>query len=201
VKRALAAAGSVGVALTEGQAERLERYVTLLEERAIPLGMVAASDRGRLWERHIRDCLRPVPHFGPDDRRACDLGSGAGLPGLVLAIGVPSCRFRLVESRGRRAGFLELAADRLELGNVEIAAARAEQLTEAADVATARAFAGLRRSWAVACGLLRPGGRLIYFAGRGSPSPPRITDPEAPADVSTVRGLESAGPLVIMTRG
>jgi 16S rRNA (guanine527-N7)-methyltransferase len=183
----------------------LRLLAALLEQRAIPLGLVAEADRDRLWERHIEDCLRATAAFRPEDRVAYDLGSGAGLPGIVLACALPDRRFRLIEPRRRAAAFLELAVERLGLGNVEILMARAEELLEPADVATARAFAPLERAWPTAFPLLRSGGRLVYFAGEGIEDPATLawslTTPEPPAEVEVTEPVDSWGPLVIMSRG
>jgi 16S rRNA (guanine527-N7)-methyltransferase len=184
---------------------RLRSYADLLVQRAIPLGLVGEADRDRLWERHIEDCLRAMAAFRPEDRVAYDLGSGAGLPGIVLACALPDRRFRLVEPRRRAAAFLELAVERLRLENVELLITRAEELDEPADVATARAFAPLDRAWSAAHRLLRSGGRLVYFAGGGMKDPAvharSMVSPEPPAEVEVIERVDSGAPLVIMSRG
>jgi 16S rRNA (guanine527-N7)-methyltransferase len=184
---------------------RLQSYADLLFQSAIPLGLVAEADRDRLWERHIEDCLRATAAFRSEDRVAYDLGSGAGLPGIVLACALPDRTFRLVEPRRLAAAFLELAVERLRLENVELLITRAEELDEPADVATARAFAPLDRAWSAAHRLLRPGGRLVYFAGGGMKDPAvharSMISPEPPAEVEVVERVDSGAPLVIMSRG
>ena len=187
--------------LARDQAAQLADFEALLRDKAVPLGLVSQGDADDLHERHILDSLRAAPLFRPNDTRALDLGSGTGLPGIVLAIAVPRCRFVLAEPRRRRAGFLELAVDRLELPNAEVAVARAEELTGEWDVATARAFAPPVQAWAIGQRLLRPGGRLIYFAGSREPVEGFAEDlhPQ-PVDIE-VRGLANFPPLVIMTRG
>ena len=177
-------------------------YAEVLTDRAIPLGLLAGLDRDRLWERHIDDCLRATVAFRPDDRVAYDLGSGAGLPGIVLACALPDRRFRLIEPRRKAVAFLELAIERLGLANVEILGVRAEDLDEPADVVTARAFAPPEHAWAGASRLLRPGGRLVYFAGARLQDPVALarTFPEPPAEVEVVGAVDSPAPLVIMSR-
>ncbi|HYZ11239.1 MAG TPA: RsmG family class I SAM-dependent methyltransferase, partial [Actinomycetota bacterium] len=172
------------------------------EERAIPLGLVAESDRDTLWARHIGDCLRAAVAFRPEDRIAYDLGSGAGLPGLVLGCALTDRRFRLIEPRRRAVAFLELAVERLALKNVEILNVRAEELDDPADVITARAFAPPERTWAVARRLLRPGGRLVYFAGARLRAPEALarTLADPPVEVEVVEQVASGAPLVIMSR-
>jgi len=185
------------VRLTASQASLLLRLERLLADRAVPLGMIAASDSTRLRQRHILDCLRAVPEVG-DASAAYDLGSGAGLPGLVIAIVEPELRIGLVESRRRRVSFLELAVQELGLANAQVLAGRAEALSQRVERCFARAFAPLAETWRVADPLLIEGGRLVYFAGAGTP-----VEPPADARILAVRTnpvLESAGPLVIMGR-
>ena len=178
----------------------LSRFAALLREVAVPRGLVAESDLERLYERHIEDSLRAVQVFSDEDHLAYDLGSGAGLPGIPLAIALPRCRFVLAESRQTRAAFLELAVAELGLQNVEVHAGRVENLSRGADVCTARAFAPLERAWPTAASLLRPAGRLIYFAGQGLDDP-ELAAREAPGADRDVRIILASGsPLVIMER-
>jgi 16S rRNA (guanine527-N7)-methyltransferase len=197
-------AQAIGVRLDERSEARLLLYLTLLRDRAVALGLVSASDSDRLYDRHLLDSLRAHGAFTPDARLAVDLGSGAGLPGVVLASTLPRCSFLLIEPRRRAVAFLELAVERLELPNVEIFAAPAGEVNAAADVATARAFGPIDRSWAAAWPLLRPGGRLVYFAGRGlrdaAAAARALRDPEPPFDVRTPSVIASWPPLVIMSR-
>ena len=190
--------------LTPAQEDLLHRFEELLRERAIPLGLVAESDRDRLGERHVRDCVRAAALLSESDATVVDIGSGAGLPGLTLAVARPQIRFVLVEPRSRAVGFLELAAERLGLTNVEIRSARIEDVDEQADAATARAFGPLERSWQAAVKVLRPGGRLIYFAGGSLDDPEAaagdITRPEPPGSVLVERVVAGSSPLVIMAR-
>jgi 16S rRNA (guanine527-N7)-methyltransferase len=185
--------------LDPGWADALEAYARLLLERAIPMGLVAESDRERIVERHVVDSLRAARLFRPEDRLACDIGSGAGLPGIVLAVALPGCRFRLIEPKKRAAAFLELAIDRMGLRNVDVVTQRVEEVTEASDVATARAFGPPERAWEAAFGLLRPGGRLIYFAGKRFEDR-QIVKPEPPAEVRLETVIEKRTPLAIMVR-
>ncbi|MEX0743211.1 MAG: 16S rRNA (guanine(527)-N(7))-methyltransferase RsmG [Actinomycetota bacterium] len=195
----LAAGARAGVGLSEEASSELRRFEELLRERALPTGLVATADAGRLWERHILDSLRAVRAVRPGDVRALDLGSGAGLPGVVVAIARPSLRVVLVEPRRARVAFLELAVEHLRLSNVSVLAARIEDVDEQVDLCFSRAFAPLPRAWRVAAPRLRQGGRLVYFAGAGA------GPPETPSDASAVEVLESpllesSGPLFIMTR-
>jgi 16S rRNA (guanine527-N7)-methyltransferase len=193
-----AQARSIGVGLDPSQASRLIRFEQLLADRAIPLGVVSRSDATRIRDRHILDSLRAVPVVEGSDL-AADLGSGAGLPGVVVAITLPRLRMLLVERRPRRAALLELAVEELAVSNTTVFAGRVAEVPGRVDVALARGFAPLDEAWAQARGILGPGGRLVYFAGA------RTTIPAAPdgsviLDVLHTPVLESSGALVIMTR-
>ena len=194
-------ASALGVDLDEERADRLLRFEGLLRERAIPIGAVAASDAGRIRERHTLDCLRAAPYV-QGAALAYDLGSGAGLPGVVVAVATPSARMILTERRANRAAFLELAVEELGLPNAEVFAGPVQELSEPADACLARAFAPLERSWATAGRILRPGGRLVYFGGRELTEPGSIGVPDGARLEAVLRTpvLESAGPLVIMAR-
>jgi 16S rRNA (guanine527-N7)-methyltransferase len=191
-----AQAGRLGVALDTSQASRLIAFEQLLFDRAIPLGVVSRSDTTRIRERHILDSLRAAPVVQGDDL-AADLGSGAGLPGVAVAIALPGLRMLLVERRPRRAALLELVVDELSVSNATVFAGRVVELPERVDVALARAFAPPEKAWAQARGILRPGGRLVYFAGAGTRIP---AAPEGSAILEVLQTpvLESSGALVIM---
>jgi len=144
----------------------LAAYEALLAEVAIPRGLVARDDAQDLHERHVVDALRALPCLGHLPASIADLGSGAGLPGIPVAIARPDCQVTLVESQARRVAFLELALETLRVPNARILHARAETAALSVDVALARALASPARSWALARPNLRAGGSLLYFAGR-----------------------------------
>ncbi len=184
--------------LPPAQRASLGLYEELLLSQAVPRGIVAASDSGHLRDRHILDSLRAVPHISGEVETVVDLGSGAGLPGLPIAVVRPDLEVTLTESRQTRAAFLELAVERLQLGNVSVFPQPAEELTPGFDVCLARGFGSASRTWEVARVLLDPQGALFYWAGRS------FTLEEAPAGASSKAiaeaTLESGGPIVIMTR-
>lgn len=189
---------AIGVHLDRARVRKLERYEGLLADRALGLGLIARSDAGRIHERHVIDSLRaaPIPQAG---ETVYDLGSGAGLPGVPVALARPDVAVGLIESRVRRAAFLELVQQELALENVTVIGARAEDLGERADVCLARAFAPLPGAWAVARELLGPAGRLVYFASR-EPRPEDIPAGAVLQAVVHTPVLESSGPLVIIAR-
>lgn len=191
-----APAAALEVELDETAIERLERLERLLREKAAPMGMVASSDMTRLRERHILDSLRATPLL-PDAGTVCDMGSGAGLPGIVLAIARPDLRFVLVEVRRNRASFLEEAS--ADLGNVVVHGRRLETFREKVEACTARAFAPASKSWEAAEHILGGSGYLVYWAGGtfdlASDMPSGVS-----GTLFTTSALARSGPLVIMTR-
>jgi 16S rRNA (guanine527-N7)-methyltransferase len=196
------AARSVGVPLVDDQASSLLEFETLLRDRAVDLGMVARSDATRIRERHILDSLRAAAVVLDGDLDALDIGTGAGLPGIPVAIAKPSLTVRLVEPRRTRTAFLELALERARIENALILSATVESVGVEVDLCFARAFAPLEQAWAAARPRLRSGGRLVYFAGTGFERPDR---PEGCSSIAVVPPLprsrvESFGPLVIMSR-
>jgi 16S rRNA (guanine527-N7)-methyltransferase len=185
-------------ALTGQQVGQLGAYEELLQTRAIPLGIVAASDATHLRERHVIDSLRGAALIRAADRSAVDLGSGAGLPGLVIAIACPDLEVTLAESRQVRAGFLELVVEALGLSRVLVHAGRIEDLRPPTDVCFARAFGSPARSWMQAERLLGSTGRLLYWGGR---SFDRRDAPEGVrCEVFPSVALARSGPVVMMAR-
>jgi 16S rRNA (guanine527-N7)-methyltransferase len=184
--------------LSAAQRASLVLYEELLLSEAVPRGIVAASDSGHLRTRHILDSLRALPHIPGDAARVVDLGSGAGLPGLPIAVARPDLEVTLSESRQGRAAFLELAVERLKLRNARVFPEPAEGLEPGFDVCLARGFGNASRTWEVARVLLHPLGELLYWAGR------TFTPEDVPAGASVravgEAALESGGPIVIMTR-
>jgi 16S rRNA (guanine527-N7)-methyltransferase len=189
----------LGLEIDAATAERLDAYERLLLEKALPLGMIGRADREHLHERHVIDSLRALSLLGPAPMQVVDLGSGAGLPGIPLAIARLDLSFCLAEIRRRRVAFIEFAVDTLQLRNVRVFAGKAEDLAGPFDVCLSRAFAEPGRAWAIAESLLSPSGKLLFWAGRsfgvtsGTPGGARIS-------VSTAPELADAGPVVIMTR-
>ncbi len=192
-------ASRLGLELPGEQTKRLVAFEELLATRAIALGLIGASDARRIRVRHTFDCLRAALVVEAADRAAYDLGSGAGLPGIVVAVARPALFVTLVEARRRRAAFLEFVAGELGLPNVSVAATRAETLCEPADLCFARALGPIDASWALARPLLRGGARLVYFAGAGSVVPGSLPGARS-IDSRGTAVLESAGPLVIIAR-
>jgi 16S rRNA (guanine527-N7)-methyltransferase len=143
-----------------------EKYAQLLAGRGVELGVIGPAEAERLWERHLLNCAA-IARLIPARCSLADIGSGAGLPGIVLALLLPGARVTLVEAMARRVSFLEECVGELGLGNVEVIRGRAEDLAGrlVVDVVTARAVAPLEKLAGLCVGLLRPGGRALAIKG------------------------------------
>jgi 16S rRNA (guanine527-N7)-methyltransferase len=131
-------------------------------------GLIGPREVPRIWSRHMMNCAAVAPLL-PSGARVADVGSGAGLPGLVLAIARPDVRLVLVEPLLRRVSWLDEVVSDLALPNVEVHRARAEELAGlGVDVTTARAVAALDRLAAWCLPLLRPAGVMLALKGRSA---------------------------------
>jgi 16S rRNA (guanine527-N7)-methyltransferase len=151
-------------ALTADQRTRLKAYAALIARWSPRINLVAPGDLPRLWERHIADAAQLVPLIPPGSRSIADLGSGAGLPGLVLAIltGLPT---HLVERDRRKAAFLREAI-RAAAAPATVHAADAATLSPLhADLVTARALAPLPALLPLVARHLAPGGAALLPKG------------------------------------
>ena len=142
-----------------------EQYVDLLISAGVERGLIGPREVPRIWERHILNCAVVVPRVA-QGAAVADVGSGAGLPGLVWAIARPDLHVTLIEPLLRRTVFLEEAVDVLELEQVTVLRARAEDVRDRFDVVTARAVAPLERLAGWCLPLVRPGGVLLALKGR-----------------------------------
>jgi 16S rRNA (guanine527-N7)-methyltransferase len=141
-------------------------FAAILASRGVEQGLLGPREVPRLWDRHLLNCA--VVAELVDDRRGTllDIGSGAGLPGLVLAMVLPDTAVTLLEPMERRCRFLAECVAELDLANVAVLRGRAEDATVRADVVTARAVAPLPRLAGLAMGVVRPGGMVLAVKGR-----------------------------------
>lgn len=156
---------SAAIALFGDRIGIAREYAAQLVESGELLGLIGPAELPRLWSRHILNCALLAPLVRPG--RVGDIGSGAGLPGLVLAIARPDAEFVLIEPMERRAEWLRTEAARLGLENVRVERARAEELRPAPplDQVTARAVAALGKLVPLARPLLRAGGEMLFMKG------------------------------------
>lgn len=156
--------------------QSLTRYAELLSTAGVERGLIGPREVPRLWDRHLLNCAVAVP-LVPEGASVIDVGSGAGLPGIVWGIVRPDITVTCLEPLQRRATFLEEAVAELDLiGRVQVVRARAEDIVRGrgpvtslrARVVTARAVAPLERlaGWTVP--LVQPGGELLALKGRSA---------------------------------
>ena len=155
---------SLGIALDETAIARLLDYVDLLERWNAAYNLTAVRDPAEMVTRHLVDSLAILPFVS--GATLADLGSGAGLPGIPLAIAAPERETLLVDSNGKKARFLREAVRRLDLKHVRVAESRVEDVEGTFDCITARAFASLADMLGWGGHLLAPGGVWLAMKGR-----------------------------------
>lgn len=143
-----------------------EEYAALLSTEGVVRGLIGPREAPRLWDRHLLNCA-VLGDVIEHDVSVCDIGSGAGLPGLVLAIARPDLRITLVEPLLRRTTFLSEVIDRLGLSHVTVVRGRADEVKErhAFDIVTSRAVAPLDRLLEWSMPLVAPRGALVAMKG------------------------------------
>jgi 16S rRNA (guanine527-N7)-methyltransferase len=156
-----AAAAVFGPALDEARA-----YAGMLATRGVEWGLIGPHEVDRLWDRHLLNCAVVADLIGSRYRTLVDIGSGAGLPGIVLAMMRPELTVTLLEPMERRCRFLSGCVAELGLANASVLRGRAEDVTLRADVATARAVAPLDRLAQLAVRVVRPGGLVLAIKGQ-----------------------------------
>jgi len=156
---------NLGLNLPEVGEVKLLRYVELLARWNQAYNLTAIRDPGEMLTKHVLDSLAVLPFVatGP----CADVGTGAGLPGIPLAIARPEVRFTLLDSNGKKTRFVTQAVAELKLGNVEVVQARTEAWEPPVPFpqVLSRAFASLQDFAGLAGGLAAPGGRLLAMKG------------------------------------
>ena len=167
-----------------------EAYAALLATEGVVRGLIGPREAPRLWDRHLLNCA-VLGEAIPADVSVCDIGSGAGLPGLVLAIARPDLRITLVEPLLRRTTFLEEVVDQLGLSGVTVLRGRAEEVKErhGFDVVTSRAVAPLERLLRWSMPLVAPHGALVAMKGSSVAEEIEVGSADPPqAEVCRARG-------------
>jgi len=155
----------LGISLSDGAVERLAAYLALLERWNRAYNLTAVRDPDAMVIRHLLDSLSILPWI--DGPRVLDVGSGAGLPGIPLAVARPGLEFCLLDSNGKRTRFLTQVVAELQMKNVEVVRSRVEDYQPAPlfNSVVSRAFATLADLWASAGRLCAPTGRLLAMKG------------------------------------
>ncbi|MBT8420001.1 MAG: 16S rRNA (guanine(527)-N(7))-methyltransferase RsmG [Gammaproteobacteria bacterium] len=157
--------GQTNLSLDEAHCGALIRYVGLLVQWNLAYNLTSVRDPIEIVRRHILDCLVILPYI--HGKRLLDLGTGAGLPGIVLAITRPDMECVLLDGNGKKTRFCRQVAIELGLPNVEVVHMRAEKYAPRIpfDTVTARAVGDLSILWDHAKRLLAPGGKLLAMRG------------------------------------
>ncbi|MFD7652519.1 16S rRNA (guanine(527)-N(7))-methyltransferase RsmG [Actinosynnema sp. NPDC059797] len=177
--------------------EKAAAFADLLTEHGVERGLIGPREVDRLWERHLLNSA-VIAELLPQGSRVVDVGSGAGLPGLPLAIARPDLDLTLLEPMARRVAWLTECVGALGL-DVTVLRGRAEEKPvrdrlSGSDVVTARAVAPLDRLAGWCLPLLRPGGRLVALKGESA-------EEELTRDAEAVRRAGGVRPRVITCGG
>jgi len=145
---------------------KIQVYATLLQTTGIERGLIGPKEGDRIWERHIANCI-PITTILPQNLRLVDIGSGAGLPGIVIALARPDLKVTLIEPLQRRVDFLnEVVAD---LGiPIEVIRGRAERVKKQFEIVTARAVAPLEKLIKISWHMIPKGGSLMAMKGESA---------------------------------
>ena len=148
----------------EKQREALA-YADLLATTAIERGLIGPKEGERIWDRHIENCIPLTTLLPEEGASVADIGSGAGLPGIVIALARPKLRVTLVEPLQRRVEFLHEVIDTLGLTNIEVIRAKSESIKGSYTYVVARAVAPLPRLMETTWHLVKPQGSLLAMKG------------------------------------
>ena len=161
---------ALGLAPSAAQARALNQYLDLLLHWNATYNLTAVRDRPGMLTQHLADCLavvRPVQRALPSAGRLLDVGSGGGLPGVLLAIMLPALQVTCVDTVGKKAAFIRQAAGALGLKNLHATHARVESLADSPfELITSRAFSSLADFSRLSRALLAPGGAWVAMKGK-----------------------------------
>lgn len=140
-------------------------FADLLATTAIERGLIGPKEGERIWDRHVENCIPLTTLLPKEGASVADIGSGAGLPGIVIALARPKLRVTLVEPLQRRVEFLHEVIDSLGLTNIDVIRAKSESIKGAYTYVVARAVAPLPRLMDTTWHLVKPGGSLLAIKG------------------------------------
>jgi 16S rRNA (guanine527-N7)-methyltransferase len=149
--------------------DRVHAYAAFLEGAGIERGLIGPREADKIWDRHIFNCL-PITELRPQGASLFDIGSGAGLPGIVIALARPDLKVTLIEPLERRVEFLKEAVAAIpDLPfPIEVLRGRAQDIKKSADFVTARAVAPLEKLKKMSWHMVKTGGSLLAMKGESA---------------------------------
>lgn len=155
---------------------KAERYADLLQSWGIERGLIGPKEGERIWDRHISNCI-PLTTLIPEGVKVVDIGSGAGLPGIVIALVRPDLEVVLIEPLQRRVDFLNEVISILDLPII-VLRGKSESVKQSFDIVTARAVAPLPKLLAISWHLVKAQGALLAMKGEGAQLEIEATEPK-----------------------
>lgn len=150
----------------QGGSDQIQAYADFLAGPGIERGLIGPKEGDRIWQRHIANCI-PITTLIPNGVRVADIGSGAGLPGIVIALARPDLKVTLIEPLSRRVDFLNEVIKELGL-SIEVIRARSEVVKKQFEIVTARAVAPLERLISISWHMIPRGGSLLAIKGESA---------------------------------
>jgi len=191
---------ALGLDLPAAQQLLLLRYVSLLNKWNKAYNLTAVREPQDMVVRHLLDSLSVLPHVQPT--AIIDVGTGAGIPGMPLAIAMPALQVTLLDGNGKKTRFAKQAVLELGLTNVEVVQSRAEQYRNASPQVISRAFASLPDMLHVSGHMLAPGGRML--AMKAALTDMEMAGVQAPWQAQRISlqvpGLDERRQLIVLTR-
>jgi 16S rRNA (guanine527-N7)-methyltransferase len=171
---------------------KLDQFAQILIEDGVKLGLIGPREVDRIWDRHILNCAA-ISELITDGQSIIDIGSGAGLPGLVLAILNPQSKVTLIEPMQRRCDFLTNTVKKLDLKNVSILKDRAENVSVQAQVVTSRAVAPLNKLLEWSLPLVLKNGKVLAIKGEKAQDELMQAKTDIPALKNMTAAIKSCG--------
>ena len=203
-----AALVEAAIKLPAEQIQKLEAYLLLISKWNRAYNLTAVREIDQMIPRHIIDSLSLLPHLrtgeaGTTDEHVdvIDIGSGAGLPVIPLAIVHPQLKFLSIESNGKKTRFQQQAKVELALQNITVLQERVENVQAQASCVVSRAFTAPEQFLQIASGLCKPGGQVLIMLGKADKLPEKLPEPfqlEAVEKVN-IAGVESERHIAVVT--
>lgn len=192
----------LGITTTAAQVDTLLAYIALLQKWNSAFNLVGTSNSQELVQKHLLDSIAIGPFI--ENSPVLDVGSGAGLPGIPLAITLPKLSFRLLDANNKKVRFMRQAAIELNLSNIEIIHSRVENYRpeQAPRTVISRAFAPLEKALDILSGVCADGGQVLLMLGeRAQNSTAQTAYKNIATHAIRVPGLQSQRHLVIAEKG